>query len=69
MITILAVLIYKNKEIKKWMFKIDDEIEGRGIAVLNVDSFGFLRQLRNQDREEGNEGEVEDQDVIGLIAD
>ncbi len=48
MITTLAVLIHKNKEIKKWFLKIDDEVNTRGLAILNVDSLAFLKQLRKQ---------------------
>jgi hypothetical protein len=48
-VTVLAVLIRKNKHIKKWLFKIDDEVTSRGLAVLNVDGLVFLKQLRKQD--------------------
>lgn len=30
------------------MFKIDDEVNGRGLAYLNVDGLGFLKQLRKR---------------------
>lgn len=46
MINSLAVLIYKNKEVDRWYFKIDDEIEGRGLAIFTVTSLSLLRELK-----------------------
>lgn len=48
------------------MFKIDDEVNSRGLAVLNVDGLAFLKQLRRQEDSQEN---IEDKEIIGLIVD
>jgi hypothetical protein len=36
-------LIYTNPTIPRWYLKIDDEVEGRGIAIINVGSFSAIK--------------------------
>lgn len=43
LINTLAILIYSNPRILKWFLKIDDEIEGRGIAIVSINSFAAIR--------------------------
>jgi hypothetical protein len=46
LISTLAILIFQNQSSRKWLLKIDDEINGRGIAVLNLDAPALLKGLR-----------------------
>jgi hypothetical protein len=41
----LTVLVSNNREVKSWLFKIDDEFSGRGIAHLQVSSVPQLPEL------------------------
>ncbi|EGR31111.1 IQ calmodulin-binding motif family protein, putative, partial [Ichthyophthirius multifiliis] len=45
-INTLAILILNNIKIDTWLFKIDDEINSRGIAYLTVDNISFIKNLR-----------------------
>jgi hypothetical protein len=58
----LAILIHKNPEVLRWYLKIEDEIEGRGLAIVKVGSFGLLRELRKTDIE------MEEENVLKVIA-
>lgn len=49
LINVLAVLIYKNKDISRWILKIDDEVNCRGNAIFGVDSLAFLKQIRKDE--------------------
>lgn len=40
-----SVLILKFPDIQTWVFKIDDEINGRGIAYVDLGSSKFVRNL------------------------
>lgn len=40
-----SVLILKYPEITSWVFKIDDEINGRGIAYVDLSSSKFVKHL------------------------
>lgn len=44
----LALLIANNLSINVWVFKIDDEFHGRGIAYLKVKSIKALRDICKQ---------------------
>lgn len=48
----MALLIYKNQEVKRWYFKIDDEFNSRGIAYFNVNSINFLKKLNDANNEQ-----------------
>lgn len=48
MINSLALLIQSNSEIKKWIFKIDNETGGRGIAYLDLNKWKAMNQLIEQ---------------------
>ena len=40
-----SVLIVKNVSILSWVFKIDDEIQGRGIAYVDFSGSKYLRSI------------------------
>jgi IQ domain-containing protein H len=42
----LAELTYDYKAIMTWVFKIDEEFNGRGIATLNLETVKIINQLR-----------------------
>ena len=44
----LAKLIANNLYVHRWLFKIDDEFNGRGHAYLNIDSVKPLSNLRKK---------------------
>lgn len=44
----LAKLILSNLYVQTWLFKIDDEFNGRGTAYLNLDHVKPLQQLRKK---------------------
>jgi|TARA_B110001450_G_scaffold166422_1_gene155132 hypothetical protein len=44
----LASLISKNLYVTTWIFKIDDEFNGRGHAYLNVDNIKPLQALKKK---------------------
>ena len=44
----LAQLIAKNLYVSVWLFKIDDEFNGRGHASLNVDSIKSIQALKKR---------------------
>lgn len=44
----LAQLISKNLYVSVWIFKIDDEFNGRGHASLNVDSIKAIQSLKRK---------------------
>lgn len=46
LINSLTILIANNLNINNWVFKIDDEFNGRGIAWFSVNSIGFFKELR-----------------------
>lgn len=43
LINSLSILIFKNREIKQWYLKIEDEVNSRGLAYLNISKIAFLR--------------------------
>jgi hypothetical protein len=44
----LAQLIAKNLYVSNWIFKIDDEFNGRGHAFLNVDNIKPIQNLKKK---------------------
>lgn len=44
----LAKLIANNLYVNTWLFKIDDEFNGRGHAYLNVDNIKALSEIRKK---------------------
>jgi len=44
----LAKLIVANLYVQTWVFKIDDEFNGRGTAYLNLDHIKTLTSLRKK---------------------
>lgn len=65
----MALLIYKNQEIKRWYFKIDDEFNSRGLAYFNVNSINLLKRLNDQNNEELLGDFFQDgKEIIKLIA-
>jgi len=44
----LAKLIVSNQYVGTWIFKIDDEFNGRGTACLNLDHVKTLSALRKK---------------------
>lgn len=44
----LATLISKNLYVTTWIFKIDDEFNGRGHAYINVDNIKPLQALKKK---------------------
>jgi hypothetical protein len=44
----LARLIAHNLFVNTWIFKIDDEVNGRGHASLNVDTVKTIQELRKR---------------------
>jgi len=44
----LAKLIVGNLYVQTWVFKIDDEFNGRGTAYLNLDHIKSLSNLRKK---------------------
>jgi IQ domain-containing protein H len=44
----LAKLIVGNLYVQTWVFKIDDEFNGRGTAYLNLDHVKSLSNLRKK---------------------
>lgn len=44
----LAKLIAHNLYVSTWIFKIDDEFNGRGHATFNIDHIKFLSDLRKK---------------------
>lgn len=43
LINTLAILIYTYPEKQRWWLKIDNEIEGRGLAIVNIQAFAAIR--------------------------
>jgi len=58
----LAKLIANNLYVNNWLFKIDDEFNGRGHAYLSVDSIKPLQELRRR------QVEINDELVERIIA-
>ena len=56
LINSLTILIANNVNINTWVFKIDDEFNGRGISWFSVNSVGFFKELRRKGVGEVNEG-------------
>jgi IQ domain-containing protein H len=52
----LAKLIVANIYVQTWVFKIDDEFNGRGTAYLNLDHIKSLANLRKK--------QIPDQDQV-----
>ena len=50
----LAKLIANNLYVHTWLFKIDDEFNGRGHAYLNIDQVRPLSNLRKKPIQVGN---------------
>ncbi len=55
LINSLTILIANNLNINTWVFKIDDEFNGRGISWFSVNSVGFFKELRKKGGFEVNE--------------
>ena len=51
----LAKLISNNLYVNTWIFKIDDEFNGRGHAYLNIDNIKPLSNLRKKQLEINDE--------------
>lgn len=47
----LAKLIAHNLYVSTWIFKIDDEFNGRGHASFNIDHIKYLIELRKKKSE------------------
>lgn len=43
-----SVLIVKNPTIQSWVMKIDDEIQGRGIAYVDFRGSKYLKSILRQ---------------------
>ena len=52
----MAKLIVANLYVQTWVFKIDDEFNGRGTAYLNLDHVKSLSNLRKK--------HIQDQDQV-----
>jgi hypothetical protein len=69
LINTLAILIYSNSSTSRWFLKIDDEIEGRGIAILNISSFAAIRTFtRALSQTSVIEAEFTETEIIKAIA-
>lgn len=55
----LAKLIAHNLYVSKWIFKIDDEFNGRGHASFNTDNVKFITELRKQKKIDINDNIIE----------
>lgn len=42
----LAKLVAANLDVDRWLLKIDDEIDGRGIALLDMNKFRVVQRVR-----------------------
>ncbi len=60
----LAKLIANNMYVNTWLFKIDDELNGRGHAFLVIDTIKSLNDLRRR-QVEVNEELVDK--IIGIL--
>jgi len=63
LINSLTILIANNININTWIFKIDDEFNGRGIAWFSVNGIGFFKEMRKNGKFELNEN------LLGKIRD
>lgn len=52
----LTILIANNVNINNWIFKIDDEFNGRGIAWFSVTGIEYFKELRKIEKIEITEG-------------
>ena len=50
----LTLLIVNNPMVKRWVFKIDDEFNGRGIAFINLHEVKGMKKLLKMTKEELN---------------
>ena len=50
----LARLIANNLYVNKWLFKIDDEFNGRGHAYINIDQVKALTNLKKKPMQVGD---------------
>ena len=55
----LAKLIAHNLYVSKWIFKIDDEFNGRGHASFITDNVKFIAELRKQKKIDINDNVIE----------
>lgn len=46
-VTRLATLIVENPHFDRWVFKIDGEIQGRGIAYLDLNTIKQFKAIRS----------------------
>lgn len=60
----LAKLIANNLYVHTWVFKIDDEFNGRGHAFLNIDQ---IRQLANLRKKPMHAGEALSQQIMDIL--
>ena len=51
----MATLISKNLYVTTWIFKIDDEFNGRGHAYLNTDLIKPIQALKKKQLDPNNE--------------
>lgn len=56
LINSLTILIANNIGINTWIFKIDDEFNGRGIAWFSVNGLNFFKELRKMGKFDVSEG-------------
>ena len=63
LINSLTILIANNITINNWIFKIDDEFNGRGIAWFSVNGINYFKELRKIGKFEVSEG------LLGRIRD
>ena len=55
----LAKLIVSNLYVKSWVFKMNDEMNGRGTASINLDLIKPLQRLRRQNLPDQHESDEE----------
>lgn len=46
--THLTKLIFNNKFVNRWIFKIDNEFRGRGTAYIDVENLVIIKELRKK---------------------
>lgn len=69
LVNTLAILIYTNPAVPRWFLKVDDEVEGRGIAILNVAAFATIKTFaRALGKRSVIETEFTETEVIKAIA-
>jgi len=64
----LAKLIAYNFNINLWVFKIDDEFNGRGHATFNIEQIKLLVDLRNRKQPADDKLVEKIQDIITSVS-